>query len=73
MQNVREIIAETFRINANDISATTTINDIDTWDSLTHMELVANLESRLGIEFTGDEIAEMFDVSAIEKIISGKI
>jgi len=72
MEKIREILAKTFRVKIADITDKTTINDIDTWDSLTHMELVVNLEEGLGIEFDGDEIAEMISVEVIEKIISEK-
>lgn len=72
MEDVRKILADTFRVKLSDITLETTIQDIDTWDSLTHMELVANLEEGIGIEFDGDEIADMTSVSAIEKLVSGK-
>ena len=71
-EDVRKILANTFRIKSDDINLETNIQDIDTWDSLTHMELVANLEKDLDIEFDGDEIADMISVSAIEKIVNGK-
>lgn len=71
-EKIIEILADTFRVKPSDITSETTIDNIDTWDSLTHMELVANLEEGLGIEFDGDEIAEMISVGAIEKMISRK-
>lgn len=72
MEQVRKIIAKTFRIREEDITDKTTMEEIDTWDSLTHMELIVNLESELNIEFDGDEIAEMISVGAIEKAIASK-
>lgn len=71
-EKIRKILADTFRVKVEDINSETTIDNIDTWDSLTHMEFVANLEEDLGIEFDGDEIADMTSVSAIEKIVTGK-
>lgn len=71
-EKIRKILADTFRVKTDYITSETTIDNIDTWDSLTHMELVANLEGALGIEFDGDEIADMISVNSIEKIISGK-
>ena len=72
MTEIRKILADTFRVGLADINDDTTIEQIDTWDSLTHMEMVANLETMLKLEFDGDEIAEMVSVAAIEKIIAGK-
>lgn len=71
-QKIGKILADTFRIKTDEITSETAIENIDTWDSLTHMELVANLEEGLGIEFDGDEIADMINFGAIEKIVSRK-
>ena len=72
MDEVRNILAKTFRVKIDDINDNTTVEDIDTWDSLTHMEMVANLEAELNIEFTGDEIADMTNISKIEEIVKAK-
>ncbi|MDR1310625.1 MAG: acyl carrier protein [Burkholderiaceae bacterium] len=69
---VKKIMAETFRVDPSDIQDSVTMDEIDTWDSLTHMELVANLESTLGIVFDGDEIADMSSVLAIQKLVVEK-
>lgn len=71
-EKIRKILADTFRVKMDDITSATAIENIDTWDSLTHMELVANLEEGLGIEFDGDEIAEMTNVGIIEEIVRKK-
>lgn len=73
MEKVRKIIAETFKIKESEITPQTNMKDIDSWDSLTHMELIVSLEDELGIEFTSDEIMEMTDVEKIEKIVGEKV
>lgn len=73
MEKVKKIIAETFHIKESDITSSVNMKDIDSWDSLTHMELIANLECELEIEFTADEIMEMVDVAQIEKIVGEKL
>ncbi|GHV57582.1 hypothetical protein FACS189460_4380 [Deltaproteobacteria bacterium] len=72
MPDVREILAKTMRVKYDDLTGETTMDQLDTWDSLTHMELVANLESALNLEFTGDEIAEMISVAAIERLVQAR-
>lgn len=72
MEKVRKLVAEVFQIRENDITLQTNMKDIDSWDSLTHMELIVSLEDEFGIEFTADEIMEMVDVGKIEKIIGEK-
>lgn len=73
MEKIRKIIAETFKIKESEITPQTNMKDIDSWNSLTHMELIVSLEDELGIEFTADEIMEMTDVEKIEKVVGEKI
>jgi acyl carrier protein len=73
MGKIRKIIADTFNIKENEITPQTNMKEIDSWDSLTHMELIASLEDELGIEFTADEIMEMTNVEKIEKIVGEKV
>lgn len=73
MDKVRKILAETFSIRESVLSESTEMTDIESWDSLTHMEMIANLESELNIEFTADEIMEMTNVGKLEKIVGEKI
>lgn len=73
MEKVKKIIAETFHIKESDITLSVNMKDIDSWDSLTHMELIANLECEFEIEFTADEIMEMVDVAHVERIVGEKL
>lgn len=73
MEKVRKLVAEVFQIRESDITLQTNMKDIDSWDSLTHMEMIVSLEDEFGIEFTADEIMEMVDVGKIEKIVEEKI
>lgn len=72
MGRVRKIISETFKIKESEITPQTNMKDIDSWDSLTHMELIVSLEDEFEIEFTADEIMEMTTVEMIEKIVGEK-
>lgn len=72
MEDARKILADTFRLRLSEVTDSLTMDEVDTWDSLTHMELVANLEAGLTLEFDGDEIAEMTSVGAILALIEKK-
>lgn len=72
MEEVRRILEEIFRIKRTDINFETKMEDIDSWDSLTHMEMIVELEDTFGIEFTADEIMEMTIVGKIEEIVRRK-
>ena len=44
-------------------------NDIEEWDSIGHMTLVAALEEEFNIKFTDDESVEMLNYSLIKNLI----
>lgn len=73
MQELIKVIAETFGEKESNIKEDTEMKAIDSWDSLTHMELIANLESEFAIEFTADEIVEMVTVAKIRELVEAKI
>lgn len=73
MQELITIIAETFGEKESNIRDDMEMKEIDSWDSLTHMELIANLESEFAIEFTADEIVEMVTVAKIRELVEAKI
>jgi acyl carrier protein len=45
------------------------MSDVANWDSLTHMNLIVNIEEEFKIELTGDEIAEMTTFEQIKEVI----
>ncbi len=69
---LESIISPILRITPDQISDELSMKDIESWDSLTHMDLIAELESHFTIELTMDEITEMVSVKAIRKILAAK-
>jgi acyl carrier protein len=74
MENkIKEIMAEVFVCNKEDINIDTNKDDLDNWDSLQHLLFVSQLESELGLKFTPEEICEMNGFAEIIKIINLKL
>ncbi len=67
MDSLENVIQRVFR--AENIPAEATMADVEAWDSLTHMDLVADIESNFNITLTGDEIAAMQSVGAIRELL----
>ncbi len=70
---INDILKRVLRVSTEDLKKDLGINDVENWDSLTHMTLIVDIENELNIELTGDEIAEMTSFSRIREILNSKI
>ena len=52
------------------LSADTTAEDVDDWDSLTHITLIAAVEAEFGVRFNMKEVSSMKNVGEMVAIIS---
>lgn len=50
-----------------------TADDVDEWDSLSHIRLVVAVEKALGISFTSAEIASLENVGQFAELTNGKL
>ncbi|HLV39407.1 acyl carrier protein [Xanthomarina sp.] len=67
------IFRKTFSEDSLVLSDELTANDIDHWDSLTHMILISEIEKDLNIVFKLKELNKMKNVGALIEIITTKI
>ncbi len=73
IEELQEIFRGIFDDEELVISRDTTAEDIEDWDSLTHMQLITEIEKKFGIKFTTDEIVKASDLGEFIDIIEKKL
>jgi len=73
----QEVLSEVFRqVFANprlNISPDLTPNEIEGWDSMAHVKLIAAVELRFKIKFDGKELRKIRTVGDLGQLIDGKL
>ena len=70
---IDRIISETLKIKVEMLDSEMSMENTEEWDSLSHMELVMNIEEELKINLEMEEIMMMVDVESIRQIVSKKV
>jgi acyl carrier protein len=67
------VMSAVFNINTVSIVDTTSSDNIESWDSLGHLQLVAALEEEFDIRFEEKELIDMITYSIIKMKVIDKI
>ena len=57
-KRILNIIANVLDVDINEIELDTAIGDLPEWDSIHHLQIIAELEKEFGIKYTPEELAE---------------
>ena len=67
---LNKICCEVFNDESIMITRETTADDIDGWDSLSHVNLIVAVEMRFKIRFTGGEVQGLKNVGDLADLIN---
>ena len=73
MKKLNQIISGVLRIKEEELKDKLTMQDLESWDSLKHMDLITSIEKDFDIQFSMDEILIMTDIKTIKKIVNEKL
>lgn len=73
LKRVEEIFREELELNDLVLTDETTAEDVEGWDSLSHVQLVAAMEEAFGIEFKSREILSWENVGDLIDSIQKKV
>lgn len=73
IEELTTVFEEVFDQKGLKLSPETTANDIDGWDSMSHVTMLMAVEDHFGIEFKPYEIANLVNVGALLALIEKKL
>ncbi|MHA8054518.1 acyl carrier protein [Aquirufa nivalisilvae] len=68
-QRLKQIMANVFNLELNQIHEDISPETIENWDSIAHLNLVTSIEEEFEITFSEDQIAEMLNYKLILLLI----
>ena len=73
LAKVEEIFREELELDDLVLTDETTADDVEEWDSLSHVQLVAAMEEAFGIEFKSREILSWENIGDLIDSIENKV
>ena len=71
-EKIRKLIVKQFKLKKNQLQKNLSADNIDKWDSLGHLSLITNIEKKLEISFSQEEIVKMLNEKKIYSTILKK-
>ena len=71
-ERLNTVFREVFDDDEIEVCETTTADDIEDWDSLEHINLVAAVEQEFGIKFSMAQVMGMKNVGEMVEVILGE-
>lgn len=68
-----EALADVLETDPAPLTEATRADDVEGWDSITHIRLLITLERHFGFEFGSDEAAGLANVGALVDLVQAKI
>ena len=72
-EQLTKVFREVFGDDTITLDEQTTADQIEGWDSMSHINLIIAIEIAFGIEFTNEEIRSFDNVGDMQLCITGKI
>ena len=72
-EKLASVMGEVLGLDGLKLSAEMTANDVEGWDSLSHIRIVLSVEESFGIHFSTVEIPELRNVGEFVALIKSKI
>jgi len=72
-EKLQEVFQDVFDDDEIELTDATTADDIDAWDSLTHVQLIVAVEKAFGLKFSTVEVMKLKNVGEFIALIDKKL
>ena len=72
-ERIRQIMADVLDLDPHSIDGGTAMDSVESWDSLTHINLCLGLEQDFQVSFTVSEMEAMLSYEDIIRVIAEKL
>ena len=69
LDQLRTIASDIFSVPADKITADSSPQTIENWDSMQHLNLVLAVEEKFGVQLSPEEVEQMKSVGAVAAIV----
>jgi acyl carrier protein len=69
LEQVRNVASDIFGIPVDKITAESSPETIDNWDSMQHLNLVLAIEEKFGVQFEPEDIEQMKNIGAVATLV----
>ena len=66
---LKKVLAAVFKINFSDVNDNSSVDTVEKWDSLNHLNLVLAIESEFDISFSEDQTVEIMSYPLIKIVL----
>ena len=68
-EKLKNVLADVFKIDAQSVDENTSVDNVEKWESLTHLNLVLALEDAFNITFSEEQTVEILNYSLIKLVL----
>lgn len=72
-EKLKKLLSQILRVPQNEITSNSSPDNISSWDSLQHMNIMLALEQSFGVSFTDEEIVESLSYEIILETLNEKL
>jgi len=72
LSKVLAVAADVFEVQESTLTAASSPDTIDSWDSLHHLSFVVALEQEFGIQFSPEEIEQLLSIELAAALVEEK-